>query len=186
MSIIILSTLKIQPHSVSDHSLLCLTGQENHVFRKALFKFFNCVVDLNGYDMAIMKSWNDPIVGKPMHVLWQKLKRLQPILKNLSKPILKIQQNISKSRSDILTTQYALTNDRMNIRKIEDVKKCTEEVINWNELEEKVLRQKSKIDWLKLGDGNNSYFHASIKAKHNAKNLNMLYKFGNKSCHLPN
>lgn len=43
-------------------------------------------------------------------------------------------------------------------------------------MEEKTLKQKSKLDWLRLGDGNNSYFHASIKAENNSKKLNMLYK----------
>lgn len=43
-----------------------------------------------------------------------------------------------------------------------------------NELEESVLRQKAKIEWLKLGDGNNSYFHAYLKAKYNAKCINLL------------
>lgn len=44
-------------------------------------------------------------------------------------------------------------------------------------MEEKTLKQKSKLDWLRLGDGNNSYFHACINAKNNAKKLNMLYKY---------
>lgn len=64
----------------------------------------------------------------------------------------------------------------MNIIKIEDVKKCTEDVIKWNELEKKVFKKKSKLEWLRLGDGNNSYFHASIKTKHNAKNMRHMHK----------
>ncbi|XP_058734079.1 uncharacterized protein LOC131605787 [Vicia villosa] len=44
----------------------------------------------------------------------------------------------------------------MNIIKIEDVKKCIEDVIKWNELEEKVFKQKSKLEWLRLGDGSTS------------------------------
>lgn len=39
-----------------------------------------------------------------------------------------------------------------------------------------MLRHKTKIEWLKLGDGNNSYFHASLKTKKMAKSMNMLYK----------
>lgn len=34
-----------------------------------------------------------------------------------------------------------------------------------NELEEKILQHKSKVDWITLGDNNNSYFHANIKTK---------------------
>lgn len=32
------------------------------------------------------------------------------------------------------------------------------------------------MDWLKLGDGNNKYFHASIKARHKKKSMNTLQK----------
>jgi hypothetical protein len=56
------------------------------------------------------------------------------------------------------------------------VKNCTEEVIKWCDMEEQMLRQKAKIEWLKLGDGNNRYFHASIKAKQRQCELRSIYK----------
>jgi hypothetical protein len=56
------------------------------------------------------------------------------------------------------------------------VKACTEEVIKWSEMEEQMLMQKSKIEWLRLGDGNNHYFHASLKAKHRQCALRAIYK----------
>lgn len=63
----------------------------------------------------------------------------------------------------------------MNNHRIEEVKKCIENVIRWNELEEDMLKHEAKIDWLRLGDGNNSYFHASIKSNQNAKSVRVLY-----------
>ncbi|XP_006576020.1 uncharacterized protein [Glycine max] len=62
----------------------------------------------------------------------------------------------------------------MNKEKIDKVKMCTETVIRWNEIDEEILQQRSKLDWLKLGDGNNAYFHASIRAKHKAKSIDKL------------
>lgn len=64
----------------------------------------------------------------------------------------------------------------MNNYKIEKVNKHIEELIKWNKLEENILRHKAKIGWLRLGDGNNSYFHASLKSKHNAKSMRALHK----------
>lgn len=37
-----------------------------------------------------------------------------------------------------------------------------------------MLRQKAKLEWLRLGDGNNKYLQASIKAMRNANNMNIL------------
>lgn len=34
-------------------------------------------------------------------------------------------------------------------------------MVHWNQMEEKILRQMSKINGLRLGDGNNTFFHAS-------------------------
>ncbi|KAF1864513.1 hypothetical protein Lal_00021936 [Lupinus albus] len=57
-----------------------------------------------------------------------------------------------------------LNNDMMNGEIIEKVKKYSEELIKLNELEENIVKQKSKIEWLKLGDGNTSYLYASMKS----------------------
>ncbi|XP_058774217.1 uncharacterized protein LOC131648481 [Vicia villosa] len=64
----------------------------------------------------------------------------------------------------------------MDRDKILRVKSCTAKLLALNELEEKVLKQRSKIEWLKLGDGNNSFFHASLRAKHVSKGMHLLYR----------
>lgn len=48
---------------------------------------------------------------------------------------------------------------------IENVRRCTMQVLNLSNLEKQLLKKKSKVEWLKLGDGNNAYFHASLKSK---------------------
>lgn len=37
-----------------------------------------------------------------------------------------------------------------------------------------MLKQRSKLEWIKLGDGNNKYFHASIKAKNKTKSMRYI------------
>lgn len=97
-------------------------------------------------------------------------------MKKLSKPLAHVKQNIAKSRSNIDEAQQALVSDTMNKNRIEGVKKCNEELIRWNEIEEDMLRKMLKLDWLKLGDGNNLYFHAFIKAKQPIESMNILHK----------
>lgn len=48
---------------------------------------------------------------------------------------------------------------------IDQVKRHTDQVIHLNQMEESILMQKAKVNWLRLGDNNNSYFHASIMEK---------------------
>ena len=40
--------------------------------------------------------------------------------------------------------------------------------------EEKVLKQKSKVQWLKVGDHNNAYFHNSIKGRLNRSRITTI------------
>lgn len=62
------------------------------------------------------------------------------VLKKLSRSIIHVQQNIAKARSDLEKAQLDLIMDRMNNHMIEEVKKCTENIIRWNEIEEAMLK----------------------------------------------
>jgi hypothetical protein len=108
-----------------------------------------------GFFDCVAQSWNEPIAGRPMIVLWRKLLRLQPVLRRLSKPITGIHITLDKAREELRQAHNLLLLDKMNHHHIMKVKSCTEEVIHWSDMEEQMLRQKSKIDWLRLGDGNN-------------------------------
>lgn len=63
----------------------------------------------------------------------------------------------------------------MNVKKVKTVKKYTDEVINWRNMQEFFLRQKAKIDWLRLGDGNNIFFHENLKEKQRQTQMNTLH-----------
>jgi hypothetical protein len=124
----------------------------------------------------VATSWNAHIEDKPMFVLWKKLLRLQPLMRQLSKPSLGINITLEKAREELRMAHNTLLTNRMNPLHILHVKACTEVVIKWCDMAEQMLQQKAKIDWLKLGDGNNSYFHASIKAKQKQCELKAIYR----------
>jgi len=109
-----------------------------------------------------------------MVAMWKKLKRLRKILGTLSKQFAHTKLQLAKAREDLAEAQDSLVNDRMNKEKIDKVNMCTKTVIRWNEIDEEILQQRSKLDWLKLGDKNNAYFHVSIRAKHKVKSIDKL------------
>ncbi|CAK8531876.1 unnamed protein product [Lathyrus sativus] len=81
--------------------------------------------------------------------LWYKLMRLQAPLSRLSKQFSNLQQTIVQARNDLLQTQESLIMDIMNTEITEKVKTCTDELNHLQELQDQMLRQRIKINWLR-------------------------------------
>eukprot|EP00256_Glycine_max_P036920 XP_006584238.1 uncharacterized protein LOC102664824 [Glycine max] len=164
------STLKILAPSVSDHALMFLSCKDQSSRLRGRFKYRNSLARLNGFHDEVKKNWNLGVHGNPMYKLWTKLSRLQSVLKNLSSPLNGLREKIDEARRNLQQAHEDLCRDRFNVDNINRVKDRTSELLQLNELEDSDLRQKAKINWIRQGDGNNSYFHATIKGryKHNA------------------
>lgn len=91
--------------------------------------------------------------------------RLYHVIIKLSKPLGGIKATIERMRVELDDAQKEMLNYKMNNQIIEKMNRCIEKVIHLNDLEEQDLRKKAKIDWLRLDDGNDIFFHASLKAK---------------------
>lgn len=58
----------------------------------------------------------------------------------------------------------------------ESEKRIREELNKWSAIEETIYKQKSRIQWLKLGDSNSKFFHASMKGRKAQNQITMLTK----------
>ena len=74
-----------------------------------------------------------------MQVLWHKLQRVRIVLKQINYQPNAIRRNILKARQNLLSAQNDLQNNRFDRHKIEEIKKLTNDVIHWNQMEEKLL-----------------------------------------------
>ena len=62
--------------SISDHALLRIQMFDIRQAPKRNFKFINAVLDIPDFQETVKRSWNEPIRGRAMYVVWHKLKRL--------------------------------------------------------------------------------------------------------------
>lgn len=168
--------LEILPPSIFDHCLLCLSDQKNNRTLHTKFKFTNSVVKVAGYQDIVRQSWNKAYVGRPMVRLWYKLMRLQAPLIKLSKQFSHLHMSIVQARTELLKAQEELTVDRMNRGNIEKVKKYTNEVIYLQEFNDIMLRQRTKLDWLREGDTNSAFFYAYLNSRNVATHISQLQK----------
>lgn len=70
--------------------------------------------------------------------------------------------------------QTELVQDMMNPDLIERAKNLTSDIIKLNTIEDQLISQRAKINWIKLDDGNNAFFHASMKSKQQMNHIKSL------------
>ncbi|XP_058765189.1 uncharacterized protein LOC131638637 [Vicia villosa] len=149
--------LKCLPPNVSDHALLCFMNNTKRKCKSRRFKFYNCITDLVGFQDVVKQSWNVPILGTAMYILWNKLQRLKPVLTQFSSNISNMSLQLRNARTELNEAQNDLNQNRMDPVGILKVKELTEKVIQLNSFEDSMLRQKSKIEWLTKGDSKSAY-----------------------------
>ncbi|XP_058762598.1 uncharacterized protein LOC131635980 [Vicia villosa] len=163
----------MNPH-ISDHAPIKVDYQK-HVKRKLrMFKFLNSVVLEPSFLQVVATSWNQNVKGPAMYKMWRKLSMLQRNLKPLIRKYSDIQLQILKARHELELAQDNLSHNLFDKTALDRVKIFTDQVIQLNQMEETILMQKAKVDWLKLGDNNNAYFHASIREKNKQKAMYSL------------
>lgn len=139
-----------------------------------MFKFLNCVTKKDGFHDMVRNSWNQGAYESPMQRLWFKLKRLQHPIRTLQKEYSGLRCQHIQARDDLENAQKLLQSNMFDKDLIDLERRNTEKVLDLNQREESILRQKAKAEWLRLGDGNNSFFHNSLNERNKHNNMHTL------------
>jgi hypothetical protein len=108
--------------------------------------------------------------------IWANLTLLKGKMKSLHKnEFHNLNEKIETARSNLEQIKFQLQQDPDSVQLQENEKIAGELLRKWNFIEESALKQKSRIQWLKLGDSNNHFFHAAMKARYNTNRINLLY-----------
>ncbi|GJY89249.1 hypothetical protein Tco_0503877 [Tanacetum coccineum] len=154
-----------KPYRISDHSpsVLCIPTLSR--VKPRPFKFFNILTTHEKFLDVVKGNWEQQVSGFHMYRVVKKLK-------NMKKPFWKLlydkgnlHANVSRVRAELDSIQTLLDADPFNAILREREASC---VVEFNEavlLEERFLKQKAKIQWLKEGDSNSAYFHKAVKSR---------------------
>jgi len=100
----------------------------------------------------VQEIWNQRIEGHTMHFIWTKLQRIQDIARLMNKEMNSLEKKIGKIRMELQNIQRQIDNDHLNQQLIEQEKEMIVQAEKWEEINEQVLRQKSRTVWIKFDD----------------------------------
>ena len=130
------------------------------------FKHLNFWAKCEGYRDVITKGWSIVIPGYPQYQVVQKLKEVKKALKEWIKTeSISTKAKILSIRQDLKRTQDSLQIDSNNIQLQQQEQNLKFNLKTWLAHEEEQIRQKSRENWLALGDKNSSFFHSASKIK---------------------
>ncbi|CAE6229888.1 unnamed protein product [Arabidopsis arenosa] len=153
----------------SDHLRSRIQIQREKVAKRKPFKFTNSIATMPEFLPLLQSYWQDtPTLFHSTSAMFRfskKLKNLKPQLRNLSREKLgNLQKRVTVAFKDLCEKQKETLLRPTDTASKEE----TEAYHKWNhlaELEEKFLKQRSKLHLLDVGDQNNKVFHNAVKLR---------------------
>lgn len=159
----------------SDHAACLVQVPSVHRSVRKPFKFFQHVVEHQEYKESVDQNWKpQDIQGTYQFKLVRSLKLLKPVLRSLNKRHFSgITARVKEQETRVTTLQSeVLTNPTEIVIREEHQARA-----KWQFLlsaEERFFRQKSRVNWMHLGDKNTSFFHRSASQRAAQNHIHFL------------
>ncbi|XP_058185702.1 uncharacterized protein LOC131302927 [Rhododendron vialii] len=157
------------PPGISDHYTLVMTMVHNK-FKAYPFRFFNFWMADDRVCGLIDSSWNKDVCGDPMLRHSSKIRRLKLVLKAFHKEHYgNLSGRVEIARSNLVKIQNLCFQFSHDVTLCELEKDLGQQFYAPSSIEEVFKKQKSRVQWLALGDKNTKFFHQKMHA-HRVKN----------------
>ncbi|KAL0291271.1 UNVERIFIED_CONTAM: hypothetical protein Sangu_2539300 [Sesamum angustifolium] len=118
----------------------------------SLFRFDNYLALSPGFLASVHSIWRHPIVGTPMYSVTRKLKALKPVFRQQRRCKGDLAMNVKLAAGFLEVAQNILQYDRHNSLLLLLEHCCRLVYLKASKLEQIMLRQRAKLQWLKGGD----------------------------------
>jgi len=163
-----------QPYRISDHSPCILKIPNIMKAGPKPFKFANFLIFKAGFMDEVDKVWGGSFSGNNMYKLVCRLKALKSPMRKLLFAQGNLHVKVTNLRVLVDNIQKEIDDDPGNIalrdKEVELVKEFNEAKLD----EERLLKQKSKVEWLQVGDSNSKFFHNSVKCKNHIARIDRI------------
>ncbi|KAK4384660.1 hypothetical protein Sango_3038700 [Sesamum angolense] len=122
------------------------------VICSSLFRFDNYLALSPGFLTSVHSIWRHPVVGTPMYLVTRKLKALKPVFRQQRRCKGDLEMNVKLAAGFLEVAQNILQFDRHNSLLLFLEHCCRLVYLKASKLEQVMLRQRVKLQWLKGGD----------------------------------
>jgi hypothetical protein len=144
---------------ISDHSPALVTIAKMVSYGPKPFKYFNFWSEHENFLQWIEDGWRVEVEGFSMYQLYTKLKSIKDVLKTKNRVIYGgLGQKVVEARVNLATAQAEFLSSRGNADCQRKEKECLHLLVSLTGTEENFLEQKSRVNWLNLGDENSVFF----------------------------
>lgn len=159
-----LSLASFLPRGLSDHCPATVHfGVRFHHFLKP-FQVFKHLMEHSSFLDVVSTAWNLECTGNPWFILTSKLKNVKVELKKLNCEVGNLHSRVISAREELYCLQSTMGSMPTPVQREEEGILCAN-LSTALRVEEDFLKQKSRITWLKKGDGNNGYFFNACKGR---------------------
>ncbi|XP_019451789.1 PREDICTED: uncharacterized protein LOC109353883 [Lupinus angustifolius] len=163
------------PKISSDHHPLLLTCSLSVSKRTSSFRFLKMWMNHPDCSRVIEEAWNDSIVGCPMFIVSEKLKRLKAKLKSWNWNVFgNIHQNVQNSMTNVENIQACINNYGPSDDLLDQEGNAQLNLLKALNMENDFWKEKSRINWHMNGDRNTSFFHKVTKIRQVSKSMTIL------------
>ncbi|XP_033514857.2 uncharacterized protein [Nicotiana tomentosiformis] len=156
--------VQVMDYIFSDHSPLCIElGRPENRCRRA-FRFMNCIAKHPNFTKVVEDNWRQTNNTHYMKDIWEKLKHVKNAIKELNvKEFNGFIERTKDIKGKLKNVQEDMRTPNHPQKLFEAEKELKIQLEKWDLIEESIYKQKFRVQWLKLGDSNSTYFFSSMK-----------------------
>ncbi|KAJ6897722.1 hypothetical protein NC652_024515 [Populus alba x Populus x berolinensis] len=164
-----------QPRCISDHSAmilhLCIPTRQ----RCVPFKFLNIWAARDDFMDVVGSSWQTPVSGNPMYQFTTKLHRLKPVFRTIHHHHTSdITSRVVRAKEAWFAAQHFLDENPTSVEAQQSERLLASRYMQFCKDEESYYKQRSRIQWLQLGDKNTAFFHKSLLHRQTRNKIHMM------------
>ncbi|XP_071726887.1 uncharacterized protein [Rutidosis leptorrhynchoides] len=121
-----------------------------------------------------MDVWNQEVHDHTMYKVVKNLRMLKKPIRKLMWSKGNVHDKVIQCRHELDNAQKVLDADPFHVSARDEASRLLKEYNVAIHEEESLLKQKSKIEWLRVGDNNTSYFHKVVNGRMNRNRIESL------------